>query len=417
MTKPEAESLITVAMVDDDQMYREYVGLLLSKQKNITFFSAADGEGLFEILKERKIDCILLDYNLGRETGLSIHAMLEERYADPPPAVMLTGDGRERTVIKAMRLGIRDYVPKRELKVEELVSVITRTVKRHHEEQEHRAEHRRLVQVSGVDTVTGLLAREPMEARLARLDALPPRARGTYGLLLVEMSDLDSVIARFGLGFGDRVLRTFAQRLRIPTRPIDVCGRYEGSTFLYIVDAKADAGLIESLVQQLLDQTDFRADFDEGSLHLTSRIGAALYFKDGHTTAEVVAAAQRRLEEAKATGRRTIPRAQSGEAREIPVSDPADGSTSVDESGTRSTDKRRAPRQRVFKRGQVLILGTGSTFDCTLRNISQTGAGLRFDAFFALPEEFDLMIVGSGQRRRVRVRWQSGVDVGVEYLT
>jgi DNA-binding NarL/FixJ family response regulator len=38
-----------------------------------------------------------------------------------PPMIMLTGDGRESTVIKALRMGMDDYLPKRDLKAVTLI--------------------------------------------------------------------------------------------------------------------------------------------------------------------------------------------------------------------------------------------------------------------------------------------------------
>lgn len=410
MTNLAQEAPLAIALLDDDSLYREYVGLLLSKQKNVLFFPAATADELIAILDREAIDCVVLDYNLGQDTGLTVHAAIEARYPNPPPTVMLTGDGRERTVIKAMRLGIRDYLPKRELKIDELIAVVLRTVKHHRQDLEHKAEHRRLVQLSGVDTVTGLLAREPLDARLAQLDGLLPRARVGYGLILVEMTELHGINERFGIGLGDRALRAFAQRLRLPSRQSDICGRYAGSTFLYIIDARADRDLVAAIAEQLLAQTDFRVDFAEASLHLTSHIGAAIAVEDGPTTESVLAEAQRRLREAREAGRRMLVR--DG----VASSAAPEAAPTPDSPVVRTTDARSAPRQRVLKRGQIVTPGTGSTIDCTLRNMSQTGAALRFDMFFALPEEFDLLLVGAGQKRRVRVRWQNGVDVGVQYL-
>jgi hypothetical protein len=82
----------------------------------------------------------------------------------------------------------------------------------------------------------------------------------------------------------------------------------------------------------------------------------------------------------------------------------------------RSTDRRREIRQRVFKRGLIHLSDSYGTSNCMVRNISLHGAGLRVDATFAVPETFDLEITGSGERQRVRLRWQAGVNVGVEFV-
>jgi hypothetical protein len=51
-----------------------------------------------------------------------------------------------------------------------------------------------------------------------------------------------------------------------------------------------------------------------------------------------------------------------------------------------------------------------------VRNVCLGGAGLRLDAAFATPELCELEIAGSGRRNKVRVRWQVGADLGVEYV-
>ena len=82
----------------------------------------------------------------------------------------------------------------------------------------------------------------------------------------------------------------------------------------------------------------------------------------------------------------------------------------------RSEDRRREPRQRVLRRGLIHLIGKQSTINCTVRNVSRNGMGLRLEAPFALPEVFDVEVVGSGPRKRVKVRWQAARDFGVEII-
>jgi two-component system cell cycle response regulator len=70
----------------------------------------------------------------------------------------------------------------------------------------------------------------------------------------------------------------------------------------------------------------------------------------------------------------------------------------------------------VLKRGQIVVPSLGAVVDCTVRNLSGGGAALRIDAPFAAPSEFQLAIVGDGTTHHVRVRWQVGTDLGVEFV-
>lgn len=82
----------------------------------------------------------------------------------------------------------------------------------------------------------------------------------------------------------------------------------------------------------------------------------------------------------------------------------------------RTAKRRREARQRVFKRGLLHVVGSGGAFNGRVRNTSSRGAGLRLDAAFAIPEACELEISSSGKRDTVVVRWQVGIDLGVEYV-
>ena len=74
------------------------------------------------------------------------------------------------------------------------------------------------------------------------------------------------------------------------------------------------------------------------------------------------------------------------------------------------------PRQRVLKRGQIVIANLCSAIDCTIRDISPKGARLRIAGHFMAPEEFELVMLGTQERKRVQTRWQSGKEIGALFI-
>ncbi|CCD85337.1 putative sensor histidine kinase [Bradyrhizobium sp. ORS 285] len=113
---------LKIAVVDDDDVFRSLVSSLLSKDTGFQIFEAASGQELDQIFSRADIDCVMLDYNLGNENGFSIKERMERLIPAVPPVVMLTGDGRESTVIMALRMGMDDYLPKLDLKAATLIS-------------------------------------------------------------------------------------------------------------------------------------------------------------------------------------------------------------------------------------------------------------------------------------------------------
>ncbi len=79
-------------------------------------------------------------------------------------------------------------------------------------------------------------------------------------------------------------------------------------------------------------------------------------------------------------------------------------------------DSRAEHRSRTLKRGQVRIDGGKSLIDCTIRDLTETGAKLRFEDVFPLPQQFDLFIVDAKAVWPARSAWQKGNEAGVEFL-
>jgi hypothetical protein len=79
------------------------------------------------------------------------------------------------------------------------------------------------------------------------------------------------------------------------------------------------------------------------------------------------------------------------------------------------TDKRRAPRRRVLKGGQISFHRLG-TIDCAVRNLSATGACLIVASPIGIPDEFDFIMDRDKIPRRCRIEWRSANKIGVSFL-
>lgn len=85
-----------------------------------------------------------------------------------------------------------------------------------------------------------------------------------------------------------------------------------------------------------------------------------------------------------------------------------------DASATAAQTERASDRRRVLKAGRI-ELKNRSVIDCTVRNISRTGARLRVEESYWIPEHFTIDIPSEGLRRTCRVQWRNAVDLGVKF--
>ena len=76
-------------------------------------------------------------------------------------------------------------------------------------------------------------------------------------------------------------------------------------------------------------------------------------------------------------------------------------------------DKRAAPRQRTLKAGTIEFRGGG--IDCTVRNLSETGAALEVVSPLGIPDQFNLVLTGDHSRFSCRVVWRTESRTGVTF--
>ena len=78
------------------------------------------------------------------------------------------------------------------------------------------------------------------------------------------------------------------------------------------------------------------------------------------------------------------------------------------------TENRAATRRKTLKGGRIIFNSGRSTIDCTVRNLSSTGARLEVVSVVGIPNTFDLA-VGRDGVRPCRVAWRTLKELGVEF--
>ena len=77
---------------------------------------------------------------------------------------------------------------------------------------------------------------------------------------------------------------------------------------------------------------------------------------------------------------------------------------------------RRNVRRRTLKNGKIVLPGSWGTYDCIIKDVSDSGARLRLAGASAiLPTEFDLVFVTEALTYPVNLRWRRDQDCGVEF--
>ena len=76
-------------------------------------------------------------------------------------------------------------------------------------------------------------------------------------------------------------------------------------------------------------------------------------------------------------------------------------------------NKRVAARKRVLKTGYIVFSDKVPKLECTIRNVSETGASLQVSTTIGIPSSFDVII--DGARRNCLSVWRTDTKIGIAF--
>src|ERR1035441_2857859 len=97
-------------VIDDDKTFRDATCLLIDGAGHYAEAASSGALGLTE-LEKGKFDSVLLDLNLGPESGLDILEQILKRQPNLP-VIIFTAQGSVKNAVEAMRRGAVDFLEK-----------------------------------------------------------------------------------------------------------------------------------------------------------------------------------------------------------------------------------------------------------------------------------------------------------------
>jgi two-component system cell cycle response regulator len=223
------------------------------------------------------------------------------------PIVVVNELEQEEKVIRALDMGVNDYI-RRPIDRNELLARVRTQVQRKRYNVQLRDSVQQTIEMAVTDGLTGLNNRRYLDSHLA---GLVEKAKSRNKPLSVVMCDIDhfkAVNDNHGHDVGDEVIREFSRRIRKNIRNIDLACRYGGEEFA-IVMPDTDLALARVVAERIRNEVaihPFVVEEGGKQLPITVSIGVTCMQGQDDSPENLLKRADVALYQAKRAGRNTV---------------------------------------------------------------------------------------------------------------
>jgi two-component system cell cycle response regulator len=262
--------------------------------------------GLFHAA-EGNYDLLIVSVDLDNFDGLRLCSQLRslDRTRNIPILTITAAENNTR-LVRALEIGVNDYLVRPVDKNEILARARTQIRKKRYVEQ-LRDNVQMSIEMAITDALTGLYNRRYMESHLETLvDQACTRAK-PLAVLVLDIDYFKSVNDTHGHDAGDDVLREFALRIRKSIRGLDLACRYGGEEFVIVMPETdlAVATMVAERLRRRIASEPFTIQSGARTIEVTISIGIAALTRDDSAVA-IIKRADQALYRAKRDGRNRV---------------------------------------------------------------------------------------------------------------
>ena len=211
-----------ILIADDEMINREMLGMMLEETYDIVF--ACDGAEAIRQIKEHKaiLSLVLLDLMMPVTDGKEVlRVMKSDAELQKIPVIVLTAD--HEAEVESLSLGAVDFIPKPYPQADVILARVLRTIEL--------SEDRQLISSTERDPLTGLYNKEFFYRFAEQYDQ--HHMDEPMDAMILDVHHFHIINDRFGMAFGDGILRKIGERTREAAQKFDgiVC-RKEADTFM-----------------------------------------------------------------------------------------------------------------------------------------------------------------------------------------
>ena len=294
-----------VLMVDDRPALSERMQATLSSE-HVVDMEGDPTEALFHAA-EGNYELVVVSLDLANFDGLRLCSQLRslERTRNVPILAIAESDSNGR-LVRALEIGVNDYLVRPFDKHEVLARVRTQIRKKRYTER-LRDSVQLSIEAAVTDPLTGLYNRRYMETHVGTLVDQAAARDKPLSVLVLDIDYFKSINDTYGHDAGDDVLQDFAIRIRKSIRGIDLACRYGGEEFVVVMPETdmAVATMVAERLRRRIASEPFPIQKGTRTIDVTISIGIAALAPDDDAAA-VIKRADQALYRAKRDGRNRV---------------------------------------------------------------------------------------------------------------
>ena len=267
-----------------------------------------DPQAAMIVAAEGDFDLVLVSLDLEGSDGLRLCSQLRSLDRTRAVPLIMLAEAHDRArIVRGLDFGVHDFLM-RPVDRNELLARARTQVRRKRFSDVLRGAMQASLQMAVTDGLTGLHNRRYLDNHLGGLFANDTPRPPQVAALLLDIDRFKSINDTMGHDAGDEVLRTFAERVRLHTRPVDIVARYGGEEIVVLLPEAglAEAQTIAERIRERVEAMPFPVQKATRSIPVTVSIGVAVRQATDTGPGDLIKRADLALYRAKANGRNRV---------------------------------------------------------------------------------------------------------------